>query len=636
MCKQQQREENGVLLGVELGDQVKNYAQFIPYLQEHYDLEKLGFVLVALHPEPAGAEQFAQWARFFAEHRICFAFLYTQQRGAPQGRESQLTPEIVQSLQRIGGNYYLGDMIGETGGDISWPAGSFASVPERKMPQNAENLYALRDEYMSRVARRVKLDRRLGVRQVLAVEATACQRYVLEAGVDIPCLEMMCGNPEALCAFTRGAARSCGRPLWGCHIAHDWYGGFRNDDPLKYKRLRLAYGYAYLAGAGLIYLEGGDSGIYSYGSSYPPEHPYCGEYRSAYSDFAEFIRQDRRPTQGPAVSVAFLSGHLDAYSAWGNTAAGWCASTVWNQFGDEAWGYGDAEHSWRILDEIGRPRPWHDVSGYGEADLSGAPAWGQYDCVPAEAPLSALCAYDTLIFAGWNTMTAELLEKLMAYVRQGGQLLIAAAHLNAAARRGGKPEIIRHEGLSEFLGCTLSEEGFRANNGVKFVQESLLRGVLYPASANLACDPICAGGFAEYAQVSLRGGRVAAFLHDRFDAPGKAEALRPALVENRYGDGCVCLFTQLDYPGALGAYPLYVQVVRSVFDASHRACPIRVVAGGKLAFSVYPAGEGQAAIYLLNTGFDLPVCARILWEGGEKLVNIEACALKRVDIALRP
>ena len=80
-----------------------------------------------------------------------------------------------------------------------------------------------------------------------------------------------------------------------------------------------------------------------------------------------FSRNDRRPLGGPKVKLAFVSGR---YDSWG----GFCGSSAWNQFHREEWGYGPAEYSWRLLDELGTRRKWGDVNNFGQYDFSAGEA----------------------------------------------------------------------------------------------------------------------------------------------------------------------------------------------------------------------------------------------------------------------
>ena len=617
------REKGFVRLGLEIGDCMSDYDSFLPFIREHYDLEKLGFILFFISPPEVGAERFYEWARFCTENDICFAFLYTQQRGAPVGRVSHLTPEIVRNIKEIAGEYFMGDMIGETGGLVSWPKGYYAATRHPMLDQTIEDMRDARDAYVNNVAALTRIDKEMGVDNVLAVEATCFSRYNFAAGVDYTSIEMMCGNPEIMFASARGACAAYHRDTWGCHIAHEWYGGFRNDDPLKYKRLRLAYNYAYLSGANLIYPESGDFGMRSYGYNYEASHPFCQSYRDAWNEFGELLKKDKRPATGPTVKVAFVYGNLDSYAGWGGTS-------VWGQFDREEWGYGAPENSWKILDEVNRGQRWHDTTLFGESDLSAAPGLGLYDILPCEAPAEVMSQYEYLIFAGWNSMTEEVYENLKKYVSGGGKLLLSAAHLNTSTRRDGELALLHGGKLSDFLGCDLDGGSIRLNSGVKFFKESLMDGVLYPATGDLHCDPICPGGFASYAKVTMKGGRVAAALCDVFQ--GCQEDAPPALVEHRYGKGVVSLMTNLDYPGSPALFPFYRTVVKELLHASHRSSPVKVHASDKISFAVYPTGENTWAVYLLNTDYDMDQNVKVEYNGKTVERTLSSMELARVDL----
>ncbi|MEG2377970.1 MAG: hypothetical protein RSC43_06420, partial [Clostridia bacterium] len=313
--------------------------------------------------------------------------------------------------------------------------------------------------------------------------------------------------------------------------------------------------------------------------------------------------------------VAFVQGALDSYNGWGG-------STVWNQFGREEWGYGDAENSYRILDEINTGSRWHDPTVFGEHDDTAAPPMGLYDIIPAEAPCEIMAKYDTLIFTGWSTMTRQIYDNLREYVHGGGHLLISAAHLNTSAKRACERSLLDDGALSEFLGCDITGESVRINSGTKFIKESLIDGVLYPAAGDLNCDPICAGGFAEYAKVTMRGGNVRGVLSDSFFGAGDM----PVLIENAYGDGVVSFMTSLDYPGANGIYKLYKTIVKEQLRAISAKCPVKVRAGANVAFAVY-----NGVLYLLNTDYDAAVCAYVEINGATRDVMLSPLEFKRIE-----
>jgi hypothetical protein len=262
---------------------------------------------------------------------------------------------------------------------------------------------------------------------------------------------------------------------------------------------------------------------------------------------------------------------------------------------------------------------------YGDHDLSASPAYGMYDIVPIEADAEKLCRYDYLIFAGWNTMTEEIMDKLTEYVRRGGHLLMTAAHLNTNAARDGKITMISNEKLEALFGCRFTGETVSDNGGVKFRLNGADPRILYPAPAQRVCDPIYSSGYANYGRFTLSSGTDEAFVSNSF---WQEEENLPAVIENKIGTGTATLVTSLFYPGNNSIYPLYRGIVREFVTASARNCEIQVIASDRLRWSVYDGNR----VYLLNTDYDLPITVKILWNNCEIPVTLDSLELKAIDL----
>ena len=565
---------------------------------------------------------FIEWAKYLAENKVYFVFLYTIQN-APKGVVTHLDEKTVAEMKRVAGKYFVGDMIGETGSSVAckWPGyygeagdGWDAKIGTKKHP----DMKAAHEAYIKEVSKLVEIDRELGIPDVVSVEATGLNKYNAEAGVTIPMLELMCGSPDQLVSSLRGMARGFDSKMWGTYVAHEWYGGMRHDDTLKRKRLELAYKYAYLAGTQALCLESGDELIASYGHRFEVDSEICEDYRRVLSEMMDYINKDERPVGGPRVKLAFVSGLHDAWGGWGG-------SYVWNQFEGNEWGHSEAEHSWRFLSEIGVKRTWEDIANFGENDLSASPAYGMYDIVPIEAPVEKLCSYDYLIFLGWNSMTDENMDKLTEYVNRGGRLLMTAAHLNYSAKRAGELIMPSNEKLEKLFGARFTGETFKSNNGVKFNYEALDSEIRYPGTKSLSCDPIYAAGYADYAKFEITDGYETALINDNFS---KMPSIAPAVIENRVGEGVATLVTSLNYPGNPTLYPLYRAIAREMITESARKADIRVISSDRLRWAVY---EGNK-IYLLNTDYDMPITARIIYGDKEKEVTLASLELKAIEL----
>jgi len=75
--------------------------------------------------------------------------------------------------------------------------------------------------------------------------------------------------------------------------------------------------------------------------------------------------------------------------------------------------------------------------------------------VPVEAPADVLETYSALAFLGWNTFDENEFERLLAFVRRGGTLLLGRPHASANVRRGGSAVLPESAALHALLGPAL-------------------------------------------------------------------------------------------------------------------------------------------------------------------------------------
>ncbi len=626
-----------MVIGLNYGEHVRTPEGLDEHIHTYGTNCKLAMIRTG-HNELIAPEYYYKWAKYFAENQIYFGFLYTQS-SAPVGEKSHLNKEIVENLYKIAGEYFIGDSFGELGCTIR-------IIYEKNVEECHANMYDMkyygkrlldmqdaRDSFVGMIQKMLKVNHDMGIKQTFAVESHTLQKYGLEAGLELSCCELFLGNPDHILAFTRGAARGYDMEDFGAYIAHEWYGGVRHDDPLKEKRLGLIYRYAFLSGVNMLFLESGYEQIHSYGADGDENHPYCTMVRNEVENFNNFIQGHQRLARGPIVKVAFIHGHLDGYTGH-SMAYGGVTSSVWGQHSREEWGNSAPEHSYKILDEVFRSHDWHFPVNYGDADYSGAPAYGQYDMLPAEASLEAMKQYDWLIFTGWNTMTEEIYENLKAYVANGGNLLISAAHMKTSTVRGSDGPYIHNGKLADFLGCDLTGKKFRSNKGYKFVRESIAEGVLYPGTIHPEVDPIDpvgADGYTNYAVVDEKTCRRAACLSEWFfSTPNDFTNEAPAVLEHKYGKGNVLFMCTEEYPGAPGVYTLYKLLVKSILTATHRNSHIKVLAGDKVRFAVYE-DDSKYRVYLLNTDMNFEMKTRVTYKGQSIERTIASTELDFVD-----
>lgn len=565
-------------------------------------------------------EYFVEWAQYLAENKIYFMFLYTV-KATRESKVSMFREETIRRIRETAGEYFLGDVLGEPGSHYTFKEeGYFTMTDAVRPPQGAGNLEEAEGNYCRFVNQYVEADKAVGIDEITCVEAMMFSKYDLKAGVTIPVLEMMVGDPEGLIAGVRGAASAYGTRSWGTYLAHEWYGGRHHGDVLKQKRLQLTYKYAYLAGSNIFCLESGDELLESYGTRMPYEHELCAQYRKMLGDFTRLIHEDARPAGGPRVKVAFVYGNHDG---WSGVPMG---SHVWGQFEGREWGYSDAEYSWRILEDVNRGISWSAFDHHGAADFGSVVPYGQYDIIPADTPVEQLKSYELVIFVGWNTMTEEIYENLKGYVEEGGRLLMTAAHLNTVDVRDGQRWLLRDGAVEELFGCRLGKS-FVSKKGFKFVRESILPGMKYSGACDYHrdnIDPFWHAGYAEYARAQMQGGRIAAAAENSFVPSAEPEEI--VLVENRLGEGYTFLLTTLEYPGAGAVYPLYRLMVQTLISHLHNECDVQVLASDKCKFAVY---EGNV-VYLLNTDYHCPITATVIRNGESQEYLLQPGELKRV------
>ena len=615
-----------ILNGIHIGEHSFDPARIIEEIEERCVKPGLNFVTIRTGYKrgrfPIPQHYFLEWAEYLAAHKIYFLFLYTVQY-APEGRDSVLDKETVSKMKEIAGEYFLGDMIGEVGSSLACKLEGYFAARARKdntpIKTDYPDMAAAHAGYVEQVSKYIAIDNGLGIPAIASVEATGLNKYNAEAGVHMPMLEMMCGNPDILVSSLRGTARATSAALWGTYIAHEWYGGMRHDDILKRKRLELTYKYAYLAGTQLLCLESGDECLCSYGYEHPVDSPLCQDYRDILVNMMDWIRNDTRPTGGPKTSLSFISGRHDAWGGWGGSA-------LWNQFGRPEWGHGEAEYSWRILEELGSRRSWTDIANYGQRDLSAAPGYGMYDIIPIEADLEVLCRYDRLIFLGWNSMEPEDIPKLTEYVRRGGRLLLTAAHLNTATSRNGSFQPPAEELLEPLFGCSFTGKTRFTNDGIKFTAAAPDPASLYPGTLDKCCDPIYSAGYLNWGEFRLTTGIAVGELADSFAPyPGI-----PAVIQNSLGSGFATLVTSLHYPGAGALQPLYRALVRAAVTESAKSCPVQILGSDRLRWACYEGGR----LYLLNTDYDLPITVQVIAGSTRQQLTLEPLELKVTEVSL--
>ncbi len=583
---------------------------------------KLGECALTLLPMEKG-EALAV-ARYCRRHRIRLYFSELLYRGdtdrglcfaarRKMPRSEFYSKADLEQIIDAAGEQYGGRMtIGESGGVLYWPksylinrrAANFASLPPvRRMDQ-------ARDEYLKYLKRFISYERReLGKCPLLDVDSALVFKYHAQAGLDVLCLESMPGDPHLMHAAVRGAAKAYGKP-WGTHIAMACYGGV-SFDGLWLKRWKSSLYHALISGAHFIWPE---SGHYGYGQntgrSFAFHSPEMKRVRRTLREAYQFSRVHTRPGAEPKVTFGVVYGNLDG-------APGLWNRYVWGQFKGKKWLEAPAERGWRLVDRFHRKEDWPRESVQGEMDFSGNPPYGQYDAVPIEAPLSLLKTYRCLLFLGWNTMTAEIYEKLKKYVRGGGHLVMSLPHLSVETDRGKPVKLYRNGDFRDLFGLRITGKEKKDVRGIKCMAQSSLPEYRFPFW-RISTDPRFLGAFTP-SRVKLAGARVISGHDDYYVVTPEKLAGQPILTEHSLGKGKAFLVSAWEYPADEGLLPFTQDVLRTVLGGEQGH--IRLLASDRVRYAVYEGAlpgvrRKVTAIELLNTDPDCPSPAQLWINGG--------------------
>ncbi len=309
----------------------------------------------------------------------------------------------------------------------------------------------------------------------------------------------------------------------------------------------------------------------------------------------QFASIHSRPAAGPRSPLGILHGHLDG-------AAGLWNRVTWGQYGDDKWLAGPAEAGWELYDELFRRQRYSHPHVAGDADRSGNPPLGQCDIVPIEADLEALKQYNCLVCLGWNTMTAELYDKLKAYVRGGGHLVMYLPQLSTHVDRAAEVKLFRCGDFSDLFGAKVRGRCTPDVMGLKFVGPSSLDDYPYP-DWGATVDPLFMGRM-QPAKLELCGAKtlfgVAGMIFD-----GNSGDAQPIVVENRVGKGVATLVGLYQYPADEGVIRLTRDLLRTIIAGEQGN--VRLTASDQVRYAVYDAaGPKHSVIYMLNTDPDVP------------------------------
>ena len=366
------------------------------------------------------------------------------------------------------GGYWLGHDFGER----------FHFNFDDRLAGQKPDLKTIADEYMRRVHTHVKDRHAAGWGNQMSTSADFNLDYQVAAGAEVPLVEdYPFGDMQLSSALSRGLYRQYSLPVWGTHLAHEWFSYLPHTNPMKTESLAVALRLKYMAGAKIVILE---TGAYALRSTLCPDSPmthlptssgnppgiYRGsdprsgctpelldrarkdfsfvdarspvavKYRRILSDFTAFCRENPAPKGQPEVTLAVVKGNYDLCQASFRPGAPVGGARTWAAK-DMHWYTGAPEASWSVALAELMPKPpmfapnaniHYSATPYGQIDVV------SFACDNVDAAWLAR-NYKALVFAGWNTCSDKQYRILCDYVKAGGRLLVALPHLSTNRSR---------------------------------------------------------------------------------------------------------------------------------------------------------------------------------------------------------
>ena len=380
---------------------------------------------------------------------------------------SHATNGIARQITSALGDYWIGYDFGER----------YNFSLYQNWDNRGASLQALVDEYMNRVHKHVNDLHASGWGNVMATSANFSLDYEVAAGAEVPCTEdFPFGDLTLASALNRGLYRQYDLPMWGSHLAHEWYSWIPHRNPYKMKTLETAFYLKYMTGAKVIVNESGNWQLQSslcedspmsrmpkpfrkistdlrdpanaevVKSVYPEakkmfpyidyRSPVAVRYRKVISDFTRFCKAHPAPKGQPEATWAIAKGNLDLGYPFYSPGSAICGAYDLARTNPN-WMSGVPEMSWDVVRRSVMPMPpmlapnkniHFSASPYGLCDIASFAC----DNITAEHLLKN---YKVLMFAGWNTCSEKQYKVLCDYVKGGGKLVIGLAHLTTDDKR---------------------------------------------------------------------------------------------------------------------------------------------------------------------------------------------------------
>ena len=385
-------------------------------------------------------------------------------------------------------------------------------------------------------------------------------KYFMQAGWKRVGAETMYNSMELVQSFLRGVADSYDFKAQGVHHALQWSSA-PHDAPEHSRRFRLALYISYMQGATDINTE---EGLWHMEENYARFNRFsdaCREHLKQQQDFHKYIATHTRHGKFHT-PMALVHGRYDGFVDFRR-------DFTWGWFPIETLEKGnntDAENSWDLTkvfypqsrpgESIYRhPCPTDQPQGY----YSSTPL-GCVDTLPIEqAPFDKI-SYGALAFMGYNCYEKEDFDRLEAYVKNGGRLMLTMAHMTDTTL------------LSDIRAGRLNycETAFSFAEGAPKMQNVSVGGVEIPLCVNV-----------------LEG-----------DVLARTDDGQSLVSRYSFGEGEVILFHAGVYPSHAAIRELYEGMLRDTMTELTEREHAWVSCGEDMQFTVYDDGD-MREIYLI-------------------------------------
>jgi hypothetical protein len=488
---------------------------------------------------------------------------------------SSAPPEISAQFKKFG-DHYLGYDFGER-----YTIGIYdQDLPAGKTMKDV-TLKDMADALMAKIAAHVDERHKAGWGRIMATSGNFHLDYEVAAGAEIPVTEDFAFRHLLLSsALSRGLYRQYDLPLWGSHLAHEWYSWLPQANPLKFPLFKMGIYLKYMSGAKMILNESGNWALQSSLCPDSPMHtmpraapeinslrqtgpeivarhidearklfcnidyrsPTAAKYRKAISDFYDFVQANPAPAGQPESPLAIAKGNYDlggcecgpAYAIAG-------AYRVAQEC--PGWYEGAPERGWDIVKSVFYPRP-PVLAPNKNFYVSGSPH-GLVDIVSFAADkISAeflKANYKALIFSGWNTCSPAQYRMLVDYVKAGGRLCLGIPHLSTNMTRNYHDyrvdELVNGGDFTELCGLKVTARGdrFYWATGPELTPNAL--GLKVPRRYGIMGASLGRIEIADPAAVEVLA--------------ADDEEFRPFILRCKSGKGEVFFINSWSYPGAL-------------------------------------------------------------------------------------